>query len=223
MRKRLEIVIKLALIGLFLLGVISLSRIIVRASYSSLAVLNSKNAEKSDSDSTEYKDILEKVFTSADEYSTVSLLYNPNNLAERRNVFLENNYPELLESDILSRVEDSAKEAFESVFARDDSNMSEVYTVESDTGELSSSLLEEKGSVLVRQDLCIVDFFDNTSVVYEYISDPSVIVCVDYSHTLFSQESSGIINLGDTGSVYLTTGSYTVENLDNYTVIYAKG
>ena len=223
MRKKLEILVKVGLIFLFLWGVISLSRVIVRGSYSSLEVLTSKDRENSSSSSSEEsKDVLEKVFTSDDEFSTVSLLYNPNNLEERRNVFLENNYPELLKTDLISNIKESAQSEFSSVFAPDNS-IEDTYTVMSDTGELSKELLKEKGSVLVRQDLCIVDFFDNTYVVYEYISNPSIIVCVDYSHTLFSRDSTGILNLGDTDSVYLMDGSYTIKDINDYIVIYAKG
>lgn len=223
MRRKLEILVKIVLIFLFLWGVVSLSRVIVSGSYSSLEFLASKDKENTRSFSSEESaDVLEKVFTSDDKFSTVSLLYNPNNLEERRNVFLENNYPELLKTDLLSRIKESASDEFSGLFAPDNS-IEGIYNVMSDTGELSEELLKEKVDVLVRQDLCIADFFNETSVVYEYISNPSIIVCVDYSNTLFNRESKGIMNLGDTGSVYLTKGSYSLQNIEGYTVIYAKG
>ena len=223
MRRKLEILVKIVLIFLFLWGVVSLSRVIVSGSYSSLEFLASKDKENtSSSSSEESEDVLEKVFTSDDKFSTVSLLYNPNNLEERRNVFLENNYPELLKTDLLSRIKESASDKFSGISAPDNS-IEGIYNVMSDTGELSEDLLKEKVNVLVRQDLCIADFFKETSVVYEYISNPSIIVCVDYSNTLFNRESKGIMNLGDTGSVYLTKGSYSLQNIEGYTVIYAKG
>ena len=223
MRRKLEMLVKVGLIFLFLWGVVSLSRVIVSGSYSSLEVLVSKGKENiSSSSSEESADVLEKVFTSDDKFSTVSLLYNPNNLEERRNVFLENNYPELLKTDLLSKIKESASDEFSGIFAPDNT-IDGIYTIMSDTGELSEELLKEKVDVLIRQDLCIVDFFNETSVVYEYIANPSILVCVDYSQTLFNRESRGIMNLGDTGSVYLTKDSYSIKNIEGYTVIYAKG
>ena len=122
MRRKLEILVKIVLIFLFLWGVVSLSRVIVSGSYSSLEFLASKDKENtSSSSSEESEDVLEKVFTSDDKFSTVSLLYNPNNLEERRNVFLENNYPELLKTDLLSRIKESASDKFSGISATDNS------------------------------------------------------------------------------------------------------
>ena len=67
MRRKLEMLVKIVLIFLFLWGVVSLSRVIVRGSYSSLEFLASKDKENTRSFSSEESaDVLEKVFTSDD-------------------------------------------------------------------------------------------------------------------------------------------------------------
>lgn len=209
--------------GLLLSGTYAIARVIVDLSYDSMSVVGSREDEHAPdkkADMREFGDIDDG------EWGSAVVLYDGTNIEERQKKYLGDDYDKYI--DVINKIEEDSDKEFENLPSEPTEDTSNAYNCILGADDLSGSMLEEYGTVRTSSSLGVVGLYDSNRVVYVYgypdeVSDSPVFVCADYSSEELNKSAVGLFDFGQSHSFVFKEGMYSVESVDGYEVIYARG
>lgn len=227
MKKRIKIIVIIAVIALILFGIYSLARFIVSQGYSSLAVVQEEAAEREEAereglvDITDQREYLDD--GTGSEIQRVDVLFDTKDLLDRQREYLGDDYSKY--EDLLNVIEDNYASVFESI----DYSRPDDYTIDETciggANDFSVGMLEDGLNVQINSSLTIIGLYDDYCVVYAngypYLPSTELIV-VDYEDASFNTNASKLMDFGDVCSLQILQGSYVVDDTNSLPIIYVK-
>lgn len=202
-------------IGAMLFGILSLTNSILNSSYKSEELVYTV-PEAVDLVST-----TKIVYTDPKaEFSTPLALYSNEDLKERQTTYLGMEYDKWMPIiEVAIKNHKSITGGLNSAGVPD----------EDDTlfeGEITTETLSSVGKLSLSDGLCLIGMCDDTTLVFAhgrtFAKKPTVVV-VDASEMLLPTSRTKLYSFGDTFSVYLRKGCFSVDETDEYTILYIKG
>lgn len=197
-----------------LIGLFVLSKKIVGASYDSAILV-----ETTPQSSKEFSYCI--VYDDADsEYSTTKHLYLDEDLEERQKTYLSVDYERWV--DILDIAYARYKYKLEG-------KSSAGLVLEDDElfiEEVSTQTVSNVGRMSFSDGLDLIGMYDDTTLMFAYkraYSEKQTLVVVDASEMLFPTYRTEFYSFGEPFSVLLRDGCFSIDETDDYVILYIKG
>lgn len=229
MKKKVKILIVVVLALIISFAMYSLASFIIKHGYDSEDRLRNKIQESEEDqakidpkDSIEYKDP-----DSESGFSEVKVLYDSENLEDRREEFLDkrNNFDKYI--DIIGYIEDNAEDVFkklevgeESLSVDAEKTLNASFDVSFDWKELS-----KYKSVYVQNGTTVIDMFNDKYVICSYnyyFNDRIQLFVVDYSKSLFNVNYKTLIDFGQENPLLFYPDMCYYERVGNIDIVYFK-
>lgn len=229
MKKKVKILIIVLVALIISFGLYSVSSFIVKHGYNSEDKLRDEIQEAEDNqpkidpkDSMEYKEP-----DNDSGYSEVEVLYNSENLEDRREEFLDkqNNFEKYI--DIIGYIEDNAKDVFKNLELGEESLSVDAEKILNASFDVSYDWKELLGykSVYVKNGATVIDMFDGKYVICSYnyyFNDKIQLFVVDYSKSLFNVNYKTLIDFGQENPLLLYPDKCFYERVGNIDIVYFK-
>lgn len=223
-KKVIKICCGVVIAGLLLSGTYAIARVIVGLSYDSMSVVGSKQDNRASNEKASMREF--KDSDSDSEWGSAVVLYDGTDLEARQKEFLGDDYDKYI--DVINKIEENSEKEFKDLPDKPTEDASNAYNCILGADDLSGDLLEEYGTVRTSSSLCVVGLCNSNRVVYIYgypddMPESPVFVCADFSSAELSKSAVGLFDFGQSHSFVFREGMYSVESVDGYEVIYARG
>lgn len=208
------IIIAMIVICCMVVGLFVLSKKIVDSSYNSAILI-----ETVPQSSMEFSNHI--VYNEVDsDYSTTKCLYLSDDLEERQKTYLSTEYDRWV--DILDIATARYKYKLEGISSaglvlEDDELFIDAVSTESVNAAERMSLSDG---------LELIGMCDNTTLMFAYkraYSEKQTLIVVDASEMLFPTYRTEFYSFGEPFSVLLRQGCFSIDETDNYVILYVKG
>ena len=196
-----------------LVGLVALSDTIVRNSYNSDIFVEEPTLSISFAEATEM------IFSDPDsEYSTVEVLYNSTHLSYRQEMYLGNDYSKWY--PVIELAMNDYEEKMNGLPCTGSEVSDVIYY-----GDLSADSLKAVGKVQLCESLTLVGMCNNHVLIFSYqraYTEKPQLVVVDTTNMLFPTTRTALFNFGEEFSVLLKKGCFSVDDTENYSIVYIR-
>lgn len=207
--------IVIVLVTALIVGLLSLTRIILGASYNSAELVETLPTE------VDFEYATSIVYSNPnDEFSVATLLYSKAELEERQKLYLGKSY------DVWFPIIKIAESNYKDVVKGLNNAGLPVDEATMFCGEVSKEGLKSVGKLSMSDGLSLVGMCDDTTLLFSYMqatSEKPILVVVDASELELPTYRTSLYSFGDTFSVYLKKGCFLVQEFGSYTILYIKG
>lgn len=235
MLKKYKAIVIVAGIVVFVVLALALAVALVGHSYSSeeyVAVREVTGEEDLAAPYVEDDFQMEREESEDGERSRVSKMYNEDRV--------ESDFEKLMEekevseetqnalNGILDEIYENAPDFFEQFVSRDSGDPIEsepnYFNADENPDLTDEDILLDSDYSVIRDSLTVIGLFDNNKVVYAYdFPESNLLVCVDYSDTLFLEETDEVWKIGDVKDVAIDSEYSTKMEAAGYVIIFTRG
>lgn len=235
MLKKYKAIVIVAGIVVFVVLALALAVALVGHSYSSeeyVAVREVTGEEDLAAPSVEDDFQMEREESEDGERSRVSKMYNEDRVeSDFEKLMEEKEVPEETQNalnGILDEIYENAPDFFEQFVSRDSGDPIEsepnYFNADENPDLTDEDILLDSDYSVIRDSLTVIGLFDNNKVVYAYdFPESNLLVCVDYSDTLFLEETDEVWKIGDVRGVAIDSEYSTKMEAAGYVIIFTRG